>query len=56
MAEAPVPGICVLDPDGDILRVLRREERTSLSRSWACYHTGAGVKQEIIGKLLAVAT
>jgi uridine phosphorylase len=37
--EAAVPEICVLDPDGDILRVLRREGRARLSSSWACYHT-----------------
>jgi uridine phosphorylase len=39
LAEATIPEICVLDPDGDILRVLRREGRASLSPAWACYHT-----------------
>jgi uridine phosphorylase len=39
LAEANIPEICVLDPDGDILRVLRRGERASLSPAWACYHT-----------------
>ena len=39
LACADVPEICVLDPDGDILRVLRREGRASLSSAWACYHT-----------------
>jgi uridine phosphorylase len=37
--EADIPPVCVLDPDGDILRTLRREQRASLSRAWACYHT-----------------
>jgi uridine phosphorylase len=37
--EAEIPAICVLDPDGDILRALRREQRASLSMAWACYHT-----------------
>src|SRR5262249_1340151 len=37
--DAQIPEICVLDPDGDILRVLRREGRASLSSAWACYHT-----------------
>ena len=37
--DAQIPEICVLDPDGDILRVLRREGRASLSTAWACYHT-----------------
>ena len=39
LAETNIPEICVLDPDGDILRTLRREERASLSPAWACYHT-----------------
>jgi uridine phosphorylase len=37
--EADIPEICVLDPDGDILRLLRREGRAALSAAWACYHT-----------------
>jgi uridine phosphorylase len=37
--EAEIPTVCVLDPDGDILRALRREQRASLSTDWACYHT-----------------
>src|ERR1051325_4009095 len=39
LPSASVPRVCVLDPDGDILRVLRREGRASLSPAWACYHT-----------------
>jgi uridine phosphorylase len=34
-----VPEICLLDPDGDILRALRRDGRAALSPGWACYHT-----------------
>jgi uridine phosphorylase len=34
-----VPEICILDPDGDVLRVLRRDGRASLAPGWACYHT-----------------
>ena len=34
-----VPPICVLDPDGDILRRLRREDRAHRASGWACYHT-----------------
>ena len=29
----------MLDPDGDILRALRRAGRATLSPAWACYHT-----------------
>jgi uridine phosphorylase len=34
-----IPEICVLDPDGDILRSLMRAGRASRSPLWACYHT-----------------
>ncbi len=36
---AKVPEICLLDPDGDILREVRREGGARLSPGWACYHT-----------------
>jgi uridine phosphorylase len=39
LLEADIPEICVLDPDGDILRALRRDGRAALSPAWACYHT-----------------
>ena len=39
LAEAKVPAVCLLDPDGDILRALRCEGRATLSPAWACYHT-----------------
>lgn len=35
----PVPSVCVLDPDGDIVRRLRKDGRARPSTSWACYHT-----------------
>jgi uridine phosphorylase len=34
-----VPPVCVLDPDGDIVRHLRRTGAARPSRGWACYHT-----------------
>jgi len=37
--QAAIPDICLLDPDGDILRALRREGRATLAPAWACYHT-----------------
>jgi uridine phosphorylase len=55
LAEAEVPPVCLLDPDGDILRALRREGRATLSSAWACYHTDlyefdeAGIRFGIIG-------
>ena len=38
-AEGQVPAVCVLDPDGDIVRSIRRRELAHRSDTWACYHT-----------------
>jgi uridine phosphorylase len=34
-----VPAICILDPDGDIVRRLRKEGRARRFEDWPCYHT-----------------
>ncbi|OGW91679.1 MAG: uridine phosphorylase [Omnitrophica bacterium RIFCSPHIGHO2_12_FULL_44_12] len=34
-----VPEICVLDPDGDIVRNLLTQNKCSLNPHWACYHS-----------------
>lgn len=34
-----VPKVCVLDPDGDIVRTLLSEKRGTRDPYWACYHT-----------------
>ena len=34
-----VPPVCLLDPDGDILRHLARTGAARPHRGWACYHT-----------------
>jgi hypothetical protein len=39
LAASPVPEVCVLDPDGDMVRRLRTTERAQLDPAWACYHT-----------------
>lgn len=39
LADHPVPPVCVLDPDGDLVRYLRRSGLARPSESWACYHT-----------------
>jgi uridine phosphorylase len=36
---ASVPPICVLDPDGDIVRYLRATGSTTRDEGWACYHS-----------------
>lgn len=39
LPQKNVPEICILDPDGDIVRWLRTEHRADLDTNWACYHT-----------------
>src|SRR5579863_75103 len=55
LRQADVPEICLLDPDGDIVRALRRAGWATPSLGWACYHTElfefehAGIRFGIIG-------
>lgn len=39
LPQVPVPAVCLLDPDGDIVRHLRFSGRGTLHPGWACYHT-----------------
>lgn len=39
IADGTVPKICILDPDGDIVRHLVATNRACRLSSWACYHT-----------------
>jgi uridine phosphorylase len=39
LASATVPRVCVLDPDGDIVRSLVEQGRAQRDPHWACYHT-----------------
>ena len=39
LPDEVVPEICVLDPDGDVVRHLRTGGRASPHSGWACYHT-----------------
>jgi uridine phosphorylase len=34
-----VPSVCLLDPDGDIVRHIIRQDMCERSATWACYHT-----------------
>lgn len=34
-----VPEICMLDPDGDVVRYLKRTGAGRIHQGWACYHT-----------------
>jgi uridine phosphorylase len=37
--ETDVPTVCLLDPDGDLVRHLRRTGRAKPFAGWPCYHT-----------------
>jgi hypothetical protein len=39
LPDIAVPDICILDPDGDIVRNLCAAERARRHGGWACYHT-----------------
>jgi uridine phosphorylase len=39
LASVDVPAICILDPDGDIVRRLRQTGRAQPFEDWPCYHT-----------------
>ncbi len=53
--DCPVPKVCMLDPDGDIVEYLLRSKKAQLNSCWSCYHTkmyefnNQGVKTGIIG-------
>jgi uridine phosphorylase len=37
--DTPVPEVCILDPDGDIVRHLLSSGRAVRNANWPCYHT-----------------
>ena len=39
LSAAAVAPVCILDPDGDIVRYARQNLGAHLARQWACYHT-----------------
>jgi uridine phosphorylase len=39
LPDGNVPDVCLLDPDGDVVRWLRQSGTGCCSESWACYHT-----------------
>jgi len=45
-SHAAVPEICLLDPDGDIVRHLRAAGRARRHDGWVCYHTDLFVFDE----------
>ncbi len=45
LPDTPVPAVCALDPDGDIVRNLRATGRSRRAEGWACYHTDMDVTE-----------
>ena len=39
LGELPVPEVCLLDPDGDVVRHPLRSGGAVRHPDWACYHT-----------------
>jgi uridine phosphorylase len=39
LPSVDVPAVCILDPDGDIVRRLRHDGRSQPFGAWPCYHT-----------------
>lgn len=39
LRDGAVPNVCVLDPDGDIVRQMKNAGRAVRDPDWACYHT-----------------
>src|SRR6266550_3026988 len=39
LATVDVPALCILDPDGDIVRRLRQTGQAQPFPNWPCYHT-----------------
>ncbi|MCZ7628518.1 MAG: hypothetical protein M5U19_05455 [Microthrixaceae bacterium] len=37
--DLPVPEVCLLDPDGDVVRYLLGNDLVEEHPGWACYHT-----------------
>jgi uridine phosphorylase len=55
LAAVEVPKVCILDPDGDIVRRLRKTGAAQPFENWPCYHTEldtfvlAGMRSGIVG-------
>ena len=43
LPEAAVPAVCALDPDGDVVSMVRAGGRSRRVAGWACYHTDMDV-------------
>lgn len=64
VATVDVPKVCILDPDGDLVRNLRNTGKARAFEGWPCYHTeldifdlagqGVGIVGRVVGSSFAV--
>ncbi len=47
----PVPAVCLLDPDGDVVRHLNKTGQATRELAWACYHSALWVTDRPHGPL-----
>jgi uridine phosphorylase len=58
LPSVPVPSVCILDPDGDLVRSLRSTGKARPFPGWPCYHTEldtftlAGREVGIVGRVV----
>lgn len=53
MQDCSVPEICILDPDGDLVRYFTKIGKAEKNRCWACYHSEL-YNFELDGKLIGI--
>jgi uridine phosphorylase len=51
LPDVPVPTVCLLDPDGDVVRHLNRTGQATRESAWACYHSELWVTDRTNGRL-----
>jgi len=51
LPDLPVPDVCLLDPDGDVVRHLRETGGVTRHPGWACYHSELWVTDRSHGPL-----
>jgi uridine phosphorylase len=53
LLDVDVPALCILDPDGDIVRRLRKDGRSKPFEGWPCYHTQLDVF-DLAGRVVGI--
>jgi uridine phosphorylase len=51
LPDRPVPEICLLDPDGDVVRHLSASGQATREPAWACYHSELWLTDRAHGRL-----